>query len=733
MSMKRTIKLTAVAGLVLGLLASVPAHGQVYHYFPGGPPTDDGRTVVLAGDDYETLAQDSIGLILVVPAGESEFEIGIFDGETGLTGTDGTKHWDNGSTQLQYALFYDPFQIGNTDPADLVGVWRGNETGNPTDSDPLDPWKWTTFGLDRFPDNDWWSLMVDVEEPPAAVPGMAPSGTTSYHLCVSYRGATSSATDPCTGDVRPADPAPTSVANFKLRATANISVVAYAFAYEAALRFGGHGDLDLVYPDYPDLSPTSYDGRWEFSIDVPVSAPAVELFDGDFDFGTDPADPDGYPSGDDMFVCVDTDDPDTPNDSCFPSFAVVESGGVCTRLDDSLPEGARTSGGPPDDNRFDVYRRDGCVNYRLTSPDDVDYYNDNPSSQREWERFLISSDAGCAAGSSADYCAAEPLLPGEWRLEVAGVDMSNLNGWRGLYGFCGNCLPSRPYLIGDTVFADYDGDGVQDELDFGIEGVTLELIDWYGRVLGSIDTNDSGGYEPGDWTACQERNTGGATPHGLPVDESGLYCFGVAVPNLDPEGADSQQYTVRVAPSNFAPGGAIHDFLGGDALATRPSPLQVDVVHEGGDNVMSYDFGYWLGECGPCAGKARHLTFRYLGYTSVLVRIERKAGGDSGVIFEGSVAPDGTFSVFGPEGGKGGFAGTLGTEITIFVEGVQHVTIHTSCSQPLGPGQVWGDFLILAGSSKNGGPFCPLGEDSALTDSGSDDVGGGKTSKGKAK
>jgi len=759
MFLKRMANATFVAGLVLGLLAAIPASGQGFQYFPGDATTDDGRTVALAGEQIETLAQDSMGFLLVVPPGETMFEIGIFDGDTGGTDGDGKKHWDNGSTQLQYALFYDPMQTGNTDPADLVGVWRGNET-NPTSGS-----LWSADRAD-FPDNDWWSLMVGVEMPPDPEPGLAPSGVTTYHLCVSYRGATTGgATDPCTGDARPADGSKSTIANFKLRATANISVVAFAFAYEGALRTSGNHDLPHLYPTWtgtlsdPEFfltAPSSYDGSWTFSIDVPVSTEVVELFDGDFDYGTDPADPAGFPSGADMFVCADANDPDTPDDACFPGFAVADPASDCSRLDDSLPEGARTSGSPPDDNRFDVFRRDDCVTYRVTSPgpdgdpdtvvDNFVYDNFNPSSQREWEQFRISSEPDCddglgcdpASSNCADYCETEPLWPGEWRAEVFGVDLSNLNAWRAAFGFCTNCLPSRPYLIGDTVFADYDGDGVQQEFDFGIEGVVLELVDGFDRVLATLDTNDAGAYpSPGHWAACQARNTGGATVDGVPIDEGGLYCFGVAVPNLDPSGPDSQDYTVRVAASNFSPGGAIHDFLGGAPVATRTSPSQTDTVVEGGDNVMTYDFGYWLGTCGPCEGKASHLTFRYQGASGAQVRIERKAGGSNDVLFDDFLEPDDIFSIFGPAGG-GGFGGTLGTEITIFVDDVEHVQIHTSCSQPLGPGQVWGDFLILAGSSKEGGPFCPLGEDTAASGDGGGDSGdtggGGKTKiRGKAK
>ena len=51
----------------------------------------------------------------------------------------------------------------------------------------------------------------------------------------------------------------------------------------------------------------------------------------------------------------------------------------------------------------------------------------------------------------------------------------------------------------------------------------------------------------------------------------------------------------------------------------------------------------------------------------------------------------------------------MGTEITIFVNGEFNTKIHTSCSQPIYPGLVFGDFTVVSGSSRNGGNLveCP--------------------------
>ncbi len=740
--------LLAALTLLAGLGASAPAGAQTtYNHFPGTAATDDGRFVALAGDRIETLAQDSLTFILAVPPGETQFELGIFDGDTGAVSATG-HHWDLRGTQLQYALFYDPYQLGSTDPANLVGVWRGNEI-NPT-TDPAGRWSADSAS---FPDNGWWNLTVNVPEPPDPLPGQAPSGATFFHLCISYRGTTAAgAQDPCTGDVRGPDPQPQTLSNFKIRATTNISVLSFAFAYEGAMRFTNR-DPFVLYPTwdgtFPGLGdtgwltfPTTYDGSWSFLLDVPVSLDRLRVFDGDFDFGTAAATT-ASPSGATMVPCADTDDLDTPNESDSPAFVLGTAG---QRKDDSLPEGARVGGGvPADDNRGDAFRRSPCVQYRVTSPgpdgdlataaDNVVFHNDNPSSQREWEQFLVSSDPGCdssslcdpALGVCADHCTAGALPPGTWRIDVEGVDLSNLNAWHSdqVSGFCLGCdtLP-RPYAVGDTVFWDLDGDGAQNGDEPGISGVVLELLDPHGAILGQRVTGDGSGYLPGRWQACRAMNTGA----GLVVDEFGLYCFEVSVPNSDPAGLDSMGYTVRVADSNFQPGGALYDLFGVVPSASLPSPEQDDTVVEEGDNVLTYDFGYLDDRpCGDCEGKITRLVFRYLGTSTVQVDMWARRAGSNDPVFSGVVSPGELVTVVGPASANAGFDGTLGTELFIEVDGAFHAQVHTSCSQEIGAGTVVGDFVVMQAVSREGGPLCPVGDEtSALEGDGGDDGSNGQ-------
>ena len=106
------------------------------------------------------------------------------------------------------------------------------------------------------------------------------------------------------------------------------------------------------------------------------------------------------------------------------------------------------------------------------------------------------------------------------------------------------------------------------------------------------------------------------------------------------------------------------------------------------------------GECG-CEGKVTELTLRYNGAAPAFVTIQQKKDGH--VVFSATVAPGEVFSFIGTDKNW-----TFGTEIQIYVSGTLHTTIHTSCSQPIGPGLVRGDFVVVDGSSKTGGKLCPI-------------------------
>jgi len=115
-------------------------------------------------------------------------------------------------------------------------------------------------------------------------------------------------------------------------------------------------------------------------------------------------------------------------------------------------------------------------------------------------------------------------------------------------------------------------------------------------------------------------------------------------------------------------------------------------------------------ECQPCKGKVTQLTLQYRGSEPAYIEVYQKKLKDP--IFPGTdpslglVEPGDTFTIIGQD------KGTLSTEISlhVYVESIDETVItkiHTSCSQPIGPGMVFGDFLVLEGYSQDGGLLCP--------------------------
>ncbi len=252
--------------------------------------------------------------------------------------------------------------------------------------------------------------------------------------------------------------------------------------------------------------------------------------------------------------------------------------------------------------------------------------------------------------------------------------------------------------IGDYVWNDVNGDGVQDASESGIPGVTVNLLGRTGEVIATTTTGPDGEYlfdfvPAGDYT--------------VEVDPSTL------------PGGFAQTFDLDDATGPFGTPNSSGQFaLAGGAGPEDPGEIKLDV-----------DFGYQI--CGKCDGKVTTLTLQFLSQTGANIRVHQKK--DSVDVFEGFVDAGGVFSFDGQHK-----SGTLGTEIEVYVEGSLNTKIHTSCSKPIGPGLVFGDFLVLAGESRNGGALCPLvgitghcpgGDSDSDSDSGKDsDSDSGKDS-----
>ncbi|BCG63942.1 MAG: hypothetical protein methR_P1692 [Methyloprofundus sp.] len=222
--------------------------------------------------------------------------------------------------------------------------------------------------------------------------------------------------------------------------------------------------------------------------------------------------------------------------------------------------------------------------------------------------------------------------------------------------------------IGNYIWLDTNHDGIQDFNELGIAGVTVTLKDDQNTVIATTVTDANGFYEfvgfcAGDYTVEVDPNT---LPTGV-------------IPTTSTVGFDGE------IDSNGSPAGVT---LSGDF-----------------DSDITIDFGYIEemipgDNCQVCDGKVTQLTLQYNGSQPVQVVVEQKKGGE---VFNATVQPGGRFTFTGTDK-----KGTLSTQIRIFVDGVEHTSLHTSCSVEIGPGTIAGDFEVIEAYSRNGGLMCPV-------------------------
>ncbi|MCW5521206.1 cadherin-like domain-containing protein, partial [Aureitalea sp. L0-47] len=105
---------------------------------------------------------------------------------------------------------------------------------------------------------------------------------------------------------------------------------------------------------------------------------------------------------------------------------------------------------------------------------------------------------------------------------------------------------------------------------------------------------------------------------------------------------------------------------------------------------------------GNCDGQVTALTLEYQGneIDATIKVIEH----DGQVVFEDIVQPGERFEFFGQDPPQN----TFGPEIDVYVNNVLDETIHTSCSEPIGPGAVFGNYEVIDGASRNNGPLAPI-------------------------
>jgi hypothetical protein len=346
----------------------------------------DGRFLVVAGNDSTTLAATQVVLNLSFPsAGPGAFGVALFDGDRD------SGRWDVRKAsaaaeppQLELELRADPAGTG-TGP--VIKTWAAGDI---------------TF------ENNAWSGVSLPHDARALTPA-GPDQRYAYSLRIS-----AAAPDVDLGwNV------------FKVRSLGTVALPPQPFAFIGSIVFPG--DLEVIYPSYPDLAGSPYDGTWRFKFRVPPGADSVTIFDGDMDYG------------DAACTYGDTDDRDSIDVPAFGAGAVPEgvaSAGVACTGGSGIQTGL-----PADDSVGAPFRRvprlpgsppSGIV-YRVVAPDGQTFLNRNPSGNREWEQFKIvkvfspGAEACPADGFAGHDCEAMALPAGVWELQVDGMDLSNLN------------------------------------------------------------------------------------------------------------------------------------------------------------------------------------------------------------------------------------------------------------------------------------------------------------------
>jgi len=343
----------------------------------------DGRFVAIAeGVGLSTFTPDSLNVRLSVPGENNSFTIGIFDGDSGFVEPGTFGFWDSGIHNSPYS-----FTI-RIDP----------------DKDNIGPPVLEVLSGD-LPSNDWADFTFPVHEL-----AMDENGNYSYVVTISH----------LNDDV--------SLNAFKLRSSGTL-FINEVFSFTTQWTSGS--DIEVIYPNFnfddgvsnDDKVGSTYDGTLSFFFDIPEDAGEIleiSLWDADCDHGN-------YDGTD-----TDTDDPNTPNS--IPPFVPLDS--------DAQPEGANAPS-PNDDTNPNglglLLRYSPAVTYRVIFPDGQGFVNDNPSGNREWEKFTVSTITDNPV--LVDFQTS--VIPaGTYEVRFEGLDMQNLCAIR----------PPLPFtLVGEVI------------------------------------------------------------------------------------------------------------------------------------------------------------------------------------------------------------------------------------------------------------------------------------------
>jgi len=331
---------------------------------------EDGRFLAIAsGDAYAPLSGPELSIQVVVPAGTESFTIGIFDGDTGGVDPGRGSHWDRGEGTFEFRVVADG---GSNGQASILAA------------EPV-------FST-QMPDNDWFFITVN-----RVAEAMDKGGTSSYRLHIVNQ-----------------DPTEVLINSFKVAVRGKLLIPSDAQPFAIFTALTSLADARIVYPNFPEPQPSTYDGSLEFFLQVPAGTKALHLWDGDLDFG------------DHAKTALDLDDPDTPPAPFLPPWATTFA----------VPEGVAMGINGGTGNPADDADSSGQGQYLVRSPSPAisvqdprgrSYANLNPSGNREWEQFRLTTSR--KDPEPADFYA-KNLPGGLYSVSVKGIDFQNLTFWR---------------------------------------------------------------------------------------------------------------------------------------------------------------------------------------------------------------------------------------------------------------------------------------------------------------
>lgn len=235
------------------------------------------------------------------------------------------------------------------------------------------------------------------------------------------------------------------------------------------------------------------------------------------------------------------------------------------------------------------------------------YWLDNGGGSRNQAYVLYESESGLSL--DAKYGTGDPVNPGTFAKANGLGDLEIL-------------VPPAPIELGNRVWDDYDGDGIQDPGEPGLSGAVVGLYDGAGELIDTVTTDGDGNFL---FSNDSRASDSPGRNYDVPIDSSGDYTLAILDSNFDgggplevysPTPTTNQAGTSNdaVTDNNDSDGVDVAVGSGGDSAA-----LGVGFTNQGsGANNHGFDFGfvqYDLGDAPDSYGTtlatgARHLISR---------------------------------------------------------------------------------------------------------------------------